>query len=79
MKTNWLMGFERDEGELIATFGEARLVKKCGKLEIIGGSEQDQCAAQEWCSMFLQNNPKQIWLGRVIKDRCNCIRCIIVS
>jgi hypothetical protein len=57
MKTSQLLGFERDEGELVATFGDARLVKKFDKkLEIIGGSEDDRLAALEWCSMFLRQS-----------------------
>ena len=54
MKFNRLAWFARDEGETIAVFGDARLVKKlCGKLELRGGSPDDRRAAREWCSMFL--------------------------
>ena len=57
MKTHLLMGFVRDEGELIATFGGARLVKTSdNKLELIGGSQEDRRAAREWCSLFLRKD-----------------------
>ena len=54
MKFNQLPWLNRDEGETIAVFGDARLVKKLsGKLELLGGSPDDRRAAREWCSMFL--------------------------
>ena len=43
----------RDEGEVIARFGEARLIRFLdGKTELRGGSQDDQSAAREWMSMF---------------------------
>jgi hypothetical protein len=40
--------------ELIASFGEARLVKtRDDKFEIRGGSAEDQAQAREWMEMFL--------------------------
>ena len=43
----------RDEGEVVAAWGEARLIGYLdGKSELRGGSEQDRAAAQEWMSMF---------------------------
>ncbi len=54
MKFNQLAWLTRDEGETIAVFGDARLVKKLsGKIELHGGSPDDRHAAREWCSMFL--------------------------
>ena len=54
MKLNQLAWLRRDEGETIAVFGDARLVKKLdGKIELIGGSRGDRAAAREWCSLFL--------------------------
>ena len=54
MKFNQLAWLTRDEGETIAVFGAARLVKKLdGKLELRGGSPDDRSAAKEWCSLFL--------------------------
>jgi hypothetical protein len=47
-----LPGF-REEGEVIAFFGEAKLVRYLdGKCELRGGSEDDRSAAKEWISMF---------------------------
>jgi hypothetical protein len=41
------------EGETIAIFGSARLVKKLnGKIELIGGTADDHADAREWCSLF---------------------------
>lgn len=43
-----------DDGEVLAYFGKARLVKKLdGKLELIGGTDEDRTAAREWISMFM--------------------------
>jgi hypothetical protein len=43
----------RDEGEVVASWGEAQLVKYLdGKTELRGGSEQDRAEAKEWMSMF---------------------------
>ncbi len=43
----------KDEGELIAPWGEARLIKYLdGKSVLKGGSEEDRLAAQEWMSLF---------------------------
>ena len=55
MKTSKLLEFlRRNEGELIAGFGEARLVKYLdGKIKLLGGSPDDRAAAREWCSLFL--------------------------
>ena len=42
------------QGETLAYFGQARLVKQLdGRLELFGGSNDDQIAAREWISMFL--------------------------
>ena len=54
MKLNYLTSIIRHEGETIATFGEARLVKQLdGKLELIGGSPENRTEAKEWVSLFL--------------------------
>jgi len=54
MKLNLLDWFKQDEGETLARFGEARLVKKLtGKIELIGVSADDRTAAKEWVSLFL--------------------------
>jgi hypothetical protein len=43
----------KDEGELIASWGEARLIKYLdGHVELRGGSNQDRAEAREWISMF---------------------------
>ena len=43
----------KDEGEVVAGFGEARLIKYLdGKLELKGGSEGDRIEAREWISLF---------------------------
>ena len=42
------------EEELIAQFGEARLVKRLdGKLEMKDGSEEDRAEARKWVAAFL--------------------------
>lgn len=42
---------------LIATFGQARLVKLPDRTyELLGGSEADRAAAIEWISLFMKND-----------------------
>ena len=54
MRLNRMAWFTRHEGETLAVFGDARLVKYLdGKIELRGGSLDDRRAAREWCSMFL--------------------------
>jgi hypothetical protein len=54
MKLNRLDWLRRDEGEILAVFGAARLVKRLnGRLELVGGTAADQTAAREWTSLFL--------------------------
>jgi hypothetical protein len=46
----------KDEGEVMASWGEARLIKHLdGKLVLKGGSKEDRVAAREWISMFLND------------------------
>ena len=46
----------KDEGEVMASWGEARLIEYLdGKLVLKGGSKEDRQAAHEWISMFLNN------------------------
>lgn len=43
----------KDEGEVIASFGQAHLVKYLdGKYELRGDSKEDRLAAKEWISLF---------------------------
>jgi hypothetical protein len=43
----------QDGGELIASWGEAKLIKYLnGRLELKGGSKEERLAAKEWISMF---------------------------
>ncbi len=46
----------KDEGTLIASFGQAQLVKYLdGKYELRGGSKEDRLAAKEWISLSCHN------------------------
>jgi hypothetical protein len=46
----------KDEGEVMASWGEARLIKYLdGKLVLTGGSKEDRMEAREWISMFLND------------------------
>ena len=48
MKLNLLARLQQNDGELIASFGTARLVKRLsGKIELIGGSADDRAEARE--------------------------------
>jgi hypothetical protein len=43
----------RDEGEVVASWGQAQLIKYLdGKVVLKGGSKQDRLAAHEWISLF---------------------------
>ncbi len=43
----------RDEGELIASWGEARLIKYLDRRSVLkGGSKEDRAEAREWISLF---------------------------
>ena len=54
MKLNLLAHWKQDQGELIASFGDARLLKKLsGKIELVGGTADDRAEAKEWASLFL--------------------------
>ena len=54
MKLNRTSWFPKDDGETIATFGDARLVKNLnGRLRVGGGSAGDHAAAKEWISLFM--------------------------
>ena len=42
------------EPTLIATFGQARIVRRLdGSCELRGGTPDDQAAARKWASMFM--------------------------
>ena len=50
--SNWRF---RDEGNLIAGFGEANLFKYLnGKFELRGGTAADRAEAKQWCSRFMR-------------------------
>ena len=55
MKTRDLIEYlRRERGELIASWGEAELVRHLGdRYELRGGSAEDRQAAREWISLFL--------------------------
>ena len=43
----------KDEGEVVASWGEAQLIKYLdGKTELRGGSDHDWAEAREWMSLF---------------------------
>jgi hypothetical protein len=54
MKIRHLFPEIGNDGEVIAYFGDARLVKTLDcKYELRGGSNADRASAQEWISMFM--------------------------
>jgi hypothetical protein len=55
-----------DQCEVVARFGEARLVRyENGAFELLGGGPQDHFDAREWASLFLHdavlNDPPHAW------------------
>ena len=60
MKLKFLPPY-KDEGEVIAVWGQAQLIKYLdGKMELRGGSDQDRAEAREWMSLF--------WHAAVVQD-----------
>jgi uncharacterized protein YehS (DUF1456 family) len=52
----------KDEGEVIARFGDAQLIRFLdGKMELRSGRNDDRTAAREWMSMF--------WHEAVVRER----------
>ena len=46
-----------NSGEVIATFGQATLIKKpIRKYALVGGSEADRAEAKKWIAMFMKND-----------------------
>jgi hypothetical protein len=46
----------KDEGEVIASFGQAKPVKYLNdKYELRGGSKEERLQAMKWISMFLRD------------------------
>jgi len=51
---------DQGKGEVIASFGEAKLIKKPDrKYELVGGTEADRAEAQKWIAMFMRNDVVQ--------------------
>jgi hypothetical protein len=51
MKRLFSFGFLSEQ--VVAVFGEARLLKRLdGRLVLVGGTSADHFAAREWCSWF---------------------------
>jgi hypothetical protein len=51
----------KDEGEVVASFGQAQLVRFLdSKCVLRGGSEEDRTAAKKWISLF--------WRDRVVQE-----------
>ena len=53
MKHKTFFPWFKDEGEVVASFGQAQLVRFLdGKHTLRGGSNGDRSAAKEWISLF---------------------------
>jgi hypothetical protein len=54
--THYFPDFAKTESEVIASFGEAQLIKTLDcKYELRGGTRADHTAAREWISMFMHD------------------------
>jgi hypothetical protein len=54
MKLRHLIGDTGREGEVVACFGHATLIRQSdGKWLLRGGSRDDQLTAKEWISLFM--------------------------
>ena len=60
MKLKRVLESLRSEEEVIAAFGEAKLVRTLdGKSELRGGTDEDRQKAKEWISLFWhQGSPR---------------------
>jgi len=66
MKFKHYVREHRVEGELIVSFGEARLIKLLnGKFGLGGGTDEDRAEAREWMSRFMpgKENAKDEFVG----------------
>jgi hypothetical protein len=53
MKSKTYLRTSTEQGDVVASFGHARLVIHLnGKYELRGGSEQDRLVAREWLALF---------------------------
>ena len=53
MRFQYADWIQRGTDEIVAVFGEARLVRRLdGKAELRGGTDQDRLAAKEWIALF---------------------------
>ena len=53
MRIRILFPVFKDDGEVIASWSEAKLIRFLdGKLELKGGSKEDHADAREWISLF---------------------------
>jgi hypothetical protein len=54
MKNIFFRSARVEAGELVATFGQARLMKlQDGRFELRGGSAEERFEAKEWASLFM--------------------------
>lgn len=53
---NFIRDLIRSDGQVIASWGEAKLIKTVeGKYQLRGGSKEDLISAREWISLFMND------------------------
>ena len=53
MKTDFLLNYRMNQGEVIAGWGDARLIRHIGgRYQLVGGTAEDQAVVREWISLF---------------------------
>jgi hypothetical protein len=58
----------KDEGEIIASWGEAKLVRRVdGRLELKGGSRDDRVAARDGCPCIAMRQWREIFDTRLLR------------
>lgn len=61
MRSRYLDWLRLEEETLVASFGEARLVRKLdGELELKNASPNDRTRAKEWISLFMHEAVPQV-------------------
>jgi hypothetical protein len=52
-KLDYLLNHRLNRGEVIAGWGEARLIRHLdGRYQLVGGTAEDQAVVREWISLF---------------------------
>jgi hypothetical protein len=60
MKSRVFEAGKTEREEIISTFGEAKLVKMDGRIQLRGGTMADRAEALEWMVLFMPGEPVRL-------------------